>query len=362
MEIDSNENPTFDPLPLALQIPRAAKPSKIPRKANTQTSNPLSNITNRPSPPHVVVSTKTLRTDLSGHEPGPPDNGPANPAVAPSPHDKPSEGALANNRHPAIEPFAFCTLDLIEATRPRKIPRKTRPTIPSPLANVTNNPDYVRSSQNDQALWVQCVADLTQNLSTQLNSIQRLPEEPGLWHQLQTIQRILLESSESLATALRTPNTRHGSQQLPIQNSSEPILRAIRDLSERMEAHEAALSRDQSCPPTITKPACTRHKPLLRASHGLASPETKPCPNRPKLTFSVPKPQPSKAADPHSPVHPPRYIVRFKGNPPPPFADRLSSERATNRLNARFKDLPTAQNKLTVVAAHCKQTATALTM
>ena len=52
MEIDSdpNENQTFDPSAFnALDTSVAAKPSKIPRKANTQASTLLANITNQPN-------------------------------------------------------------------------------------------------------------------------------------------------------------------------------------------------------------------------------------------------------------------------------------------------------------------------
>jgi hypothetical protein len=44
--------------------------------------------------------------------------------------------------------------------------------------------------------------------------------------------------------------------------------------------------------------------------------------------------------------------VRF-GRNPLPYADRLSSERTTNRLNDRFRNLQTAQGKIKVVAATC---------
>jgi hypothetical protein len=48
-----------------------------------------------------------------------------------------------------------------------------------------------------------------------------------------------------------------------------------------------------------------------------------------------------------------RYVVRFKGNPPP-ITDRMTGERAIKRLNARFKDLQTTLNKFSVVATLCK--------
>jgi hypothetical protein len=157
------------------------------------------------------------------------------------------------------------------------------------------------------------VSNLTQTLSSQPNS---LPQDPELRRHLKTVQRILFESSEALAMTFGPP----------MHNNDEPILRAIQDLSKRMETQEAVIGRFRKPP---------------------ASPPQTPHHARSK-TPRTPTPKPTRRTRHHSTPSTPtpttgrplRYVV----GTPPPITDRMTGERATKRLNARFKDLQTTQN------------------
>jgi hypothetical protein len=301
-----------------------------------------------------------------GLAPRPPDDRPDNPleAVVAPPGDVPMEieeippivnakgNSTRNARQTAEGPFVFGSQDPAEATRTRKKPKKTQNPTPTPPANGPNN-----AAQDGRAAWVQHLSSLTQDLSTQLNSIQQLPTDPELRRHLKSIQRVLFESSESLATALGLTN-RHPEPHHPqTQSNNDSVLKAIRDFTERLEAQETMIRNIKKQSPKPTQTPQNTPTPAPGLSYAQAT--TTPRPNQPvppanqKQTPPSTKPPSTKTADPSTHKKAPRYVVRF-GKNPPPFADRLSSERATNRLNDRFRDLPTSQGRIKVVATNCK--------
>jgi hypothetical protein len=77
-----------------------------------------------------------------------------------------------NASGPTKGPFVFGSADPVEATRARKKPKKAQKTARNPLSNVTNNSTNTdKTDNNAQASWVHRIANLTQELSTQLNSV-----------------------------------------------------------------------------------------------------------------------------------------------------------------------------------------------
>jgi hypothetical protein len=304
----------------------------------------------------------------SGHSPGPPDDRPDNPpVVVAEPADdssmeveEPPPARTNKENIPGIsgrrkDTFTFVYGSPVEDTRTRKKPKKAPTTTRNPLSNVTNsNTSTDSAARTDKTLtsWVQRVANLTQELSTQLNSIQKLPNDPESLRHLKSIQRILFESSESLASALANPNERHEPRRPQTQNANDIVLNAIRDLSTRLESQEATLRDLKKSTPKPTQPQQTHTAPIPNLSYAKAT--TTPLTNQTANPTNQKQPTTHTNPPPQKTKSPARFVVRFKGNPPP-LEERLSSERAVNRLNDRFKSLQTAQNKLRVVAAVSNQ-------
>jgi hypothetical protein len=176
-----------------------------------------------------------------------------------------------------------------------------------------------------------------------------LYKQPNIRTKLANVQRILVETSKSLATDLNLPSTN------PQSDSNRDVLEAIRDISNRLKTQETTIRQMQkhvdgdtsklaNHSPTTTSP----EPPLSKQTFSQAVNSNK---QPPKATAPVASPTKKSPARPKAPL---RYVVRFQGDGPAP-SEKLSNERAARLLNERFQQQPTTRNKLTVVGVAGKE-------
>jgi hypothetical protein len=248
----------------------------------------------------------------------------------------------------------------VDEERRRKKP-KTSEYDNNPSVTQLTNPNL---SKDDPDTWTAGIAELANLLSTTvaqgISTGQESFEIPNIRQRLVSIHHILGETQKTIEIALHgnhSPNP-HG-------NQTPYILQALRDLSDQVRALKGEKKRAERGPPTSWADDFPPLPPNPQENTAQAKTASLTNANKPAINPNASKPTPTRTQqDKPSKVQEGsrtlltkqaprtgglRYVVRFRGNPPPAH-ERLTSERAVRRINARLESLATAKGKVSVVA------------
>jgi hypothetical protein len=224
---------------------------------------------------------------------------------------------------------------------------------PSSFPFLSPTPPSITPEWAQQAL--EYAESLWDMIDKNIRPIDNSPEAAKSIKVLSDIRQLMERTNRTIGSALSGIPALN---QPAITNTEEPVLKAIRDLSDRMRAQEATIQRLERATTTHNKPDSTTPStaPTPSPNHN-SSPTTNSKPTYSQQAAKPPPPNTAKATKPPNnkqspPVLPPllRYIVRFRGNPPAP-EKRWSSERATKKVNTAFEGHPATKGKLRAIAA-----------
>lgn len=200
--------------------------------------------------------------------------------------------------------------DLPESRKKRKTVRNAEASTDTywvqQIQNLNNN------SPNDNPIgWLDAVGTLTQIITTGIDNItsdqayhQSIHKEKS---RIEQITDTLLSAANKLRVAAGL------SKGVAVEKSQSSLDAKLTALNSKVDALSKALTT------TGTK------------SYASAAANGSPRPGQP----NAPTRPPSNKTEPTKPLHRNRFVVRYKGNPPPPI-ERVRSEDAVKRLNPRI--------------------------